>query len=235
MVSLVTASTRHDAAEHDSARGLSAVLQVLTELVPSAEPAVAFSSAVRLCVPLLSDSASVTLTESEGQCYAITWPPRQRPLAYSLETDVRIAPVDSHAGYHGVLALHFRDRPSEYHGLLAQLIADRTVAAVERERHRAVLAQAQKRISNLELALTSNREIGIAMGVLMTTYKATSEEAFKMLRQASQRTHRKLRDIALDVGETGMLTLPDAAIPQPGREPARARRTGSLSATRCLS
>jgi hypothetical protein len=235
MVSSVTALARHDAVEHEPATGLSAVLRILADLVPSAEPAVAFTSAVRLCVPLLGDAAAVTLTESEGQSYAITWPARHESLPYSLRTDIQIAPTDAHPGYHGEFVLYFHTRPGEQHGLLAQLIVDRTVAAIERERHDALLAQAQERITNLELALTTNREIGIAMGVLMASFKTTSEDAFVMLRQASQRTHRKLRDIAVDVGETGMLNLPDVAIAQPSREPARARRTGSTSATRCLS
>lgn len=64
--------------------------------------------------------------------------------------------------------------------------------------------------ANLERALRSSREIGIAMGILMARNLCTEEQAFDLLRQASQTTHRKLRDIAAEVHRTG--TLPD-----PGR------------------
>jgi AmiR/NasT family two-component response regulator len=67
---------------------------------------------------------------------------------------------------------------------------------------------ARERAANLEIALTSNRSIGVAMGVLMATYKITREEAFDLMRMASQRSHRKLRDIATDVTETGTLDMP---------------------------
>jgi len=64
------------------------------------------------------------------------------------------------------------------------------------------------RADNLEQALESNRDIGVAMGVLMTAHRLTRQQAFDVLRVASQHTNRKLRDIALDVAETGTLDLP---------------------------
>jgi hypothetical protein len=63
----------------------------------------------------------------------------------------------------------------------------------------------RERISNLEQALSSNREIGVAMGVLMSRQLLTRDQAFDLLRMTSQRTHRKLRDVAYDVVETGVL------------------------------
>jgi hypothetical protein len=56
---------------------------------------------------------------------------------------------------------------------------------------------------NLQRALESNREIGVAMGILMARNLFTSDQAFEHLRQASQATHRRLRDIAADVATTG--------------------------------
>jgi hypothetical protein len=69
-------------------------------------------------------------------------------------------------------------------------------------------AAAREHAANLEIALSTNRTIGIAIGVLMTTYKLTENKSFDLLRMASQHTHRKLRDIALDVVTTGTLELP---------------------------
>jgi len=68
------------------------------------------------------------------------------------------------------------------------------------------LVQATDRVKHLERALDSNRIIGTALGILMATQKITSEEAFICLKQASQRTNRKLREIAEDVIYTGALT-----------------------------
>jgi transcriptional regulator with GAF, ATPase, and Fis domain len=69
------------------------------------------------------------------------------------------------------------------------------------------LVAEREQIANLQTALQSSRTIGIAMGVLMTRRLITSEQAFDLLRTASQHTHRKLRDIATDVAETGTLNL----------------------------
>jgi hypothetical protein len=62
--------------------------------------------------------------------------------------------------------------------------------------------------AHMTAALKSNREIGVAMGVLMATHKLTRDQAFDLLRIASQHTHRKLADIAVDVADTGTLDLP---------------------------
>lgn len=75
---------------------------------------------------------------------------------------------------------------------------------------------AESQRQNLTIALQSSRQIGTAMGILMTHRKVTEEQAFTMLRTASQHLHRKLRDVAAVVAETG--ALPD--VPQVAREVA---------------
>jgi hypothetical protein len=69
-------------------------------------------------------------------------------------------------------------------------------------------ARLHEQVQHLERALQSNRGIGVAMGVLMNQYKITQNEAFDLLRMASQHGHRKLVDVAMDVTETGILELP---------------------------
>jgi len=64
-------------------------------------------------------------------------------------------------------------------------------------------------ILNLEKALQSNRQIGIAVGVIMATYQLTPERSFELLRLASMNHNRKLRDIAESVVLTGTLDLND--------------------------
>jgi hypothetical protein len=74
------------------------------------------------------------------------------------------------------------------------------------------LHEAEDQATNLEAALESSRAIGMALGVLMSARKVTEEQAFTMLRVASQNLHRKLRVVAAEVVETG--TLPDLPPPK---------------------
>ncbi len=66
---------------------------------------------------------------------------------------------------------------------------------------------ARDRADNLRQALESNREIGVAIGVLMHQHRITRQQAFDLLRVASQDTNRKLADVAADVADTGVLTI----------------------------
>jgi transcriptional regulator with GAF, ATPase, and Fis domain len=70
-------------------------------------------------------------------------------------------------------------------------------------------AAAHERAENLEKALQSSREIGMAMGVLMANHKFSREQAFDLLRIASQHSHRKLSEIATVVADTGTLSVPE--------------------------
>jgi len=60
-------------------------------------------------------------------------------------------------------------------------------------------------IANLEIALITARRVGAAMGILMARRQLTDVQAFDALRETSQGTHTKLRDIAERVIETGEL------------------------------
>lgn len=70
------------------------------------------------------------------------------------------------------------------------------------------VATHRDRTGHLQRALVSNREIGTAMGILMATRKVTREHAFTLLRDASQRSNRKLADVATGVVDIGMLDDP---------------------------
>jgi hypothetical protein len=59
--------------------------------------------------------------------------------------------------------------------------------------------------ANLQIALATNRRIGMAIGVLMAHRRITDLDAFELLRVVSQRSHRKLRELAEDVLLTGEL------------------------------
>jgi len=83
------------------------------------------------------------------------------------------------------------------HGVL---IVARNVTAEVTE-HQLAVAQTE----NLQVALASNRRIGTAIGILMAQRRITDTAAFDLLRDVSQRDHRKLREVADDVVLTGAL------------------------------
>lgn len=64
---------------------------------------------------------------------------------------------------------------------------------------------AERKAADLETALDTSRQIGAAMGILMAKELLTFDQAFARLRHASQRLHRKLRDVAAEIVETGVL------------------------------
>jgi hypothetical protein len=68
-------------------------------------------------------------------------------------------------------------------------------------------AHLRERTDNLQRALESNRDIATAVGVLIAQHKVTREQAFDLLRIASQNSNRKLRDVALDVIDTGTVDV----------------------------
>lgn len=114
----------------------------------------------------------------------------------------------------GVLAFRLSGQPP---AILALYAVDSAGFSVEAEGMAAIFAAhastlvallaAEDHSANLETALESSREIGMALGILMAHRKITHEAAFDLLRTASQNLHRKLRDVAGEVMETG--TLPD--------------------------
>jgi hypothetical protein len=90
------------------------------------------------------------------------------------------------------------------------------------------LAANQQHVENLQKALVTNREIGVAMGILMARHQVTRDQAFGLLRMASQNANRKLREVAQQVADTGALPAiarghtPSTA---PEHEPAPSRDT----------
>jgi ANTAR domain-containing protein/GAF domain-containing protein len=85
---------------------------------------------------------------------------------------------------------------------VGSILTAHAALAFARARERAV-------VSGLEQAVASNRAIGMAIGILMAIRRVGQDEAFDLLRTVSQRTNRKLREIADDVVHTGQ--LPDPA------------------------
>jgi len=104
------------------------------------------------------------------------------------------------AGLIAGLNMYSRDTAAFDEGseAIANVLATHAAAAVGK-------ATAEEKARNLQAALKNSREIGVAMGILMAYEKVTRDEAFDLLRIVSQRTHRKLADIASEVADTGLL------------------------------
>lgn len=69
------------------------------------------------------------------------------------------------------------------------------------------LDAADTEAAHLRRALDHSRDIGAAIGVLMAMRKVTRDEAFELLRRASQNQNRKLHDLSLEVLSTGELPV----------------------------
>jgi GAF domain-containing protein len=71
--------------------------------------------------------------------------------------------------------------------------------------HAAVAMSSAKREANLERKAETRDVIGRAKGILMAIRHVTNEEAFALLREASQRLNVKLAAVADEVSDTGEL------------------------------
>lgn len=82
-----------------------------------------------------------------------------------------------------------------------------TAAAEVAEACALALAAVQERVraDNLAIALESSRRIGVAIGIVMALSRCSHEEAFETIRSASQRTHRKMRELADEIIFTGAI------------------------------
>jgi hypothetical protein len=70
---------------------------------------------------------------------------------------------------------------------------------------RARLGAAEDKAGHLEVALGTNRRIGIAVGILMCRLRVTEDGAFAVLCTHSQDRNVKVRDLAEEVVYTGSL------------------------------
>jgi hypothetical protein len=57
--------------------------------------------------------------------------------------------------------------------------------------------------------LSTSRLVGVATGIIMTTYKTVYEQAFALLRFASRRQDRRVRDVAEEIVVAANATMSD--------------------------
>lgn len=86
---------------------------------------------------------------------------------------------------------------------------------------------ALERTEYLAHALESNRDIGVAMGLLMRAHEVNREQALAVLRAASRDADRTLADVAVEVADTGVLpTRPASVVPALGQRGVRRAPSG---------
>lgn len=86
---------------------------------------------------------------------------------------------------------------------------------------------ALERTEYLAHALESNRDIGVAVGLLMRTHEVNRQQALAALRAASRDADRTLADVAVEVADTGVLpTRPAPIAPALGQRGVRGAPTG---------
>jgi hypothetical protein len=182
--------------------------QILDQLVAAAEPAVAFASLASSCVPAVADECIVSVVEDGGASLQLRQPAVPPAAAGSCEliVEVRDEPCAGAPGYTAEISYRWhQEGMDDADRVIARLLTDRAVAMIRQQRLSQALAQEFDKSHNLTEALATNRQIGQAIGILMASYKLTSQQSFDLLRGVSQHTHRKLREVADEVNQTGTL------------------------------
>jgi GAF domain-containing protein len=124
----------------------------------------------------------------------------------ALEVGLTETYVRSAVGFHlaldsqdlGTLTLYSR-QPNFFTSALVELAsvyADHAAIALG-------LAREHEHVENLTTALETSREIGAAIGIVMHEYGIDDAAAFDVLRVASQRSNRKLRELAEEIVSGG--------------------------------
>lgn len=160
--------------------------------------------------PALDEAAAGHVVRVDDLATASPWP-EFGPRCVTV-TGVRSL-ISVHLHLHGTdrsaLGLYFSEPYGFDAGDLAAAVLFAPVAALAVQ-----TALYAKDAESLHEALQTSRLIGTAIGIVMEREHLTSEAAFALLVRASQNRNRKLRDIAADVGFTGMLPPePEAGAP----------------------
>lgn len=113
-------------------------------------------------------------------------------LAYQLPVDHADGALNLYAELPDAFGAHDRAK-----GLILAAVAGAALSAAADRR------DADAHRDHLMQALASREIIGQAQGILIERERITAEQAFDVLRRASQHLNRKLRDVAQDLVDTG--------------------------------
>ena len=113
-------------------------------------------------------------------------------LGLSLSANGSVGALNLYARHPGAFGVIDRAR-----GLILSALAGLALTAAEAH------DDEERRLDNLQAALATRLVIGQAQGILMERDRITPEQAFEVLRRASQHLNIKLRVVAQDLVDTG--------------------------------
>ena len=125
------------------------------------------------------------------------WPDMSAQAASKGVASSLSLPLSTGSEVVGALSLYSR-QPANFVGLEEQAAVFAAQASVTVSNAQA-LERTQDLARHLAVALENRDVIGQAKGIIMATDGVSSDEAFVVLRRASQRSNRKLRDIAQEI------------------------------------
>lgn len=154
--------------------------------------------------PCLEASVEERIQVDNDIATEATWPRLAAEVVARTPVRAMLAVPLVHEGRRaGALDL-FADRP---HAFTDASVGQAAVLASFASVALAAASQAEL-ADQLSEGMSTNREIGAAVGILMATHGISQEEAFDLLSQASQRLNRKLRDIASGIVRGSSETQP---------------------------
>jgi len=172
-----------------------------------------------VCRVMPSASASITLVNREGTSF--TYNPTADPDGIGDGTrDGRAAPLDGKP----TESIPLRSGDTTYGALNVYLARVGPVADIDIDLARSLAANianalalidASARNLQLEEAISTRQLIGEAKGILMESERCSRDDAFDILRRASQRSNRNLRDIAHDIVDAAERRALDGSEPDP--------------------
>jgi len=179
--------------------------------------------------PIVVELDELQFTSNEGPCLDAV-AEGGSTYAADLADDPRwpqFGPAAAHAGIRSALAFRLSDRPISALNLYARMPAafgatDRAKGVIFATLAGIALdaagerADDEIRVANLHEALRTRELIGQAQGILIERERITGEQAFDVLRRASQHLNIKVREVAQNLVETGE-TPPTATTPPPAR------------------
>ncbi|MGH9278586.1 MAG: ANTAR domain-containing protein, partial [Acidimicrobiales bacterium] len=162
------------------------------------------------------------------------WPELGAAAAEAGLVSVSCYPFDEPSGQGGAVTVYAFAELTPHALELVPLLVDNVAIALA---NGVLYESAHSLATHLQRALESRGVIEQAKGVLIGRQGCSDEEAFDILRRASQRMNRKLRDVAADLVahvRTGDGPAPAPAPPSPAPAPERPdspRRAGDRPAT----
>jgi GAF domain-containing protein len=216
----LVALARSLAAEADLASVLSRVVEAAVTQIEGAEHAGITALSHRAAsTPVASDPLVLAVDElqystGEGPCLSAAADHEAVVVVDDLTTDARWPVFSASAHSHGIrsmLSFHlYTDRDALgglnlYSRSPHAFTPESVDAGVLLAAHSAVAIAAATTRTDFLAVLESRDVIGQAKGILMERRKITSTAAFDLLITASSHSNRKLRDVAAELIETGVL------------------------------